>query len=472
MNAKLKTFVQNFSHTFVANAVTFLISALVVLIVPKRLGGGEYGYFQLYMLYTSYVGFFHFGWCDGVYLRYGGKDYDELSRPVFISQFWMLAVLELAIGAGLGIYGFFAVPSADKGLIIAATGLCALLVIPRTFLSYVLQLTNRIREYASVTTLERLLYFTLVVVMLLFGAKDYRMMIIADLAGKAVALAVIVGICRDIVFGKPAPVKSAVIEARENISVGFKLMFANVASLLIVGIVRLAIEWQWDVETFGKVSLTLSVSNLLMVFINAVSLILFPALRRTEGDRLPAMYTLMRNFLMTVLLGMLIVYYPAKRILSAWLPDYSDALTYMALMFPLCIFESKTAMLVTTYLKTMRKEKTILLINAVTVGLSVISTAVTVFLLKNLTLAVLSIVVLQAFRCVFGELLLSKDLGVAVKKDIVLEISMAAVFIVSSWFIRSFLCTAVYAAAYAVYLFIKRRDLAEMFTRIKKLVRR
>ena len=47
-------------------------------------------------------------------------------------------------------------------------------------------------------------------------------------------------------------------------------MFANIASMLIIGVVRFGIERSWDVETFGKVSLTLSASNLMMLFINAV----------------------------------------------------------------------------------------------------------------------------------------------------------------------------------------------------------
>lgn len=472
MNTKAKTFLKNFSHTFAANAVTFLISALVVLVVPKRLGGDQYGYFQLYTLYTSYVGFFHFGWCDGMYLRYGGKDYHQLDKPVFVTQFWMLAGLELLISIGLGIYGFLVVPEADKGLILAMTGVCALLVIPRTYLAYVLQFTNRIKEYASITMLERMLYFVLVVAMLAVGVRDYRMLIAADLIGKAAALMVAVVRCRDIVFGRLVPLKPALQETREDIGVGFKLMFANIASLLIVGIVRLSIEGQWDVETFGKVSLTLSVSNLLMVFISAVSLILFPTLRRTDESKLAGMYTLMRTCIMAGLLGMLIFYYPAKVILAAWLPKYADALTYMALMFPLCVFESKTSMLVTTYLKILRKEKWILLINVSTVALSVVTTAITVFWLQNLTLAVLSIVVLQSFRCIFGELLLSRNLDIAVKKDIVLEVAMTAIFISVSWFIRSWWCMALYALAYLGYLLIKRRDLKEMLHQVKSLVKR
>lgn len=471
MNAKVKTFVKNFSHTVTANTVAFLVSALVVLIVPKRLGAAQYGYFQLYTLYTSYVGFFHFGWVDGMYLRYGGKEYSCLDRPMFLSQFWMLSLFELLISAGIAVYGLLAFPGAQKSFVIVMTGVCTLLMNPRYYLTYVLQATNRIKEYSFVTTLERLLYFVMVVAMLALGIRDYRMLIVADLAGKAVSLALAVFYCKEIVFGRPAPARAAFRETREDIRVGFKLMFANVASLLIVGIVRLAIEREWDVETFGKVSLTLSVSNLLMIFINAVSSILFPALRRTSGARLPDLYKFMRNFLMVGLLGMLLCYYPAKVILSKWLPAYADALTYMALMFPMCVFESKSSMLVSTYLKTLRREKTILLINVSTVALSFATTFVTVFLLKNLTLAVLSIVLLQAFRCLFGEALLSKSLGISVVKDALLEIAMTVVFIASAWLVRSWVCVPIYAAAYAAYLLIKRRDVVSLFDGLRALVR-
>ena len=52
MNSKAKSFIKNFSYTFMANAVSFLISAVLVFFVPKRLGVEQYGYWQLYTLYT------------------------------------------------------------------------------------------------------------------------------------------------------------------------------------------------------------------------------------------------------------------------------------------------------------------------------------------------------------------------------------------------------------------------------------
>ena len=255
-----------------------------------------------------------------------------------------------------------------------------------------------------------------------------------------------------------------------NISCGAKLMFANISSSLIIGFVRVSIEQKWDVDTFGKVSLTMSVSNLLMVFIRAVALVMFPMLRRTDESKLSGIYSKMRTCLMIPLLGMLVFYYPAKVILSAWLPQYADSLIYMALLFPMCVFESKMSMLIETYMKTLRKEKWLLMVNLTTVGLSVACTGTTVYWLHNLDLAVVSIVVLLAFRCVLAETLLSRAIEIDVKKDIACELALTVIFITASWFIGGVAGLAVYLAAYVAYLFIKRKSIADMAVMVKSKI--
>ena len=80
MNVKLSGLVRNFSYTIIANLVALFISMLVTFIVPKAISVEDYGFFQLYLFYASYVGFFHFGWMDGLFLRYGGVYYEDLDK--------------------------------------------------------------------------------------------------------------------------------------------------------------------------------------------------------------------------------------------------------------------------------------------------------------------------------------------------------------------------------------------------------
>jgi len=208
-----------------------------------------------------------------------------------------------------------------------------------------------------------------------------------------------------------------------------------------------------------------------MLFINAVGIIMFPILRRIDEKKLPSIYVTMRDFLMVILFGSLTIYYPLKVVLSSWLPTYADSLMYMALVFPMCVFEGKMALLINTYLKTMRKEKLMLRINLISLVLSVMITFVTTILFKNLNLAIVAIVILLAFRCALAEIFLSKILEIYVYKDIALELTMTLIFILTGWFINSWLGVLLYTVAYIMYLVIKRKDIKNTIKNVKILMK-
>ena len=472
MNTKLRNILENITYTFTANILTMLISIIMTLILPKFLGVTDYSYYQLYIFFISYVGFFHFGWIDGIYLKIGGMEYNDLEKSNYVTQFWMLNVLEIIIAAIISIFALFTIKNIDKSFVLISTSVCGVITILRTYLLFILQSTNRIKEYAKYTRVDRFIYFALVIVFLFLGFKNYKIILYIDVFSKLVALVLCANKMKDIVFGKLNISKNTLLEIFENISIGIKLMLANIASTLIIGVVRFGIQKNWDIETFGKISLTLNISNLLMTFINAVAVIMFPLLRREEESNLPKIYVILRNTLMIFLYMMLIFYYPLKLILSTWLPQYADSLRYMALLFPICIYESKMSMLINTYLKSFIKEKSMLIINTISLILSLILTILSVFILNNLTLAILSIVFLLGFRCVIGELVLTKIMNILIYKDIILETVLTAIFIISSWFINNMFCSIIYTCFYSIYVFIKRKDIKRTILLFKKILRK
>ena len=78
---------KNIVYSFSANLISLLISVFMVMIVPKYLSMEDYGLWQLFLFYFSYLGFLHFGWEDGIYLRYAGKNYNELDSRTFPDNF-------------------------------------------------------------------------------------------------------------------------------------------------------------------------------------------------------------------------------------------------------------------------------------------------------------------------------------------------------------------------------------------------
>ncbi len=467
MNNNFKSFTKNFSYALFSNLISIIISILVVLIIPKLIGIKQYGYWQLYIFYSSYVGFLHFGWLDGIYLRYGGFEYKRLDKTLFYSQTISFIFIQICISIIIWSISFLFIIDINKVFIIKMTALCLVLSNVKTFYLYILQATNRIKEYAEITLIGRISYICLIFIFLLFNIKDYKMMILADLIGRVASMLLSIYFCRDLVFNKLSNFKFPFKEIVCNVSVGIKLMFANIASMLIIGVVRFGIEKNWDVSVFGKISLTLSVSNFLMIFINAVGIIMFPVLRRTDEIKVKELYSILRNLLMVVLFGLLIFYYPFKNILSTWLPKYSDSLKYMALIFPMCVYEGKMALLINTYLKTLRKEKLMLRINIISLLLSIVFTFITTQILNNLNLAVLSIVCLLSFRCILAELYLSNILNINLINDILLELFLTCIFITSGWILNSWSTTVVYSFFYIFYLILKRKGIKNSIINLK-----
>jgi len=448
-----------------------LISVLIVLIVPKMIGVDQYGYFQLYLFYASYVGILHFGWNDGIYLKYGGAEYNKLDKRLFFSQFWMLFLLESIISLIVFLFSPFITHDINKVFILKIISLCLLFTNMRDMILYILQSTNRIKEYVQITIIGRVFYFCITVLFLIMGNFSFKYIIIGELFGRFISLGYAIYKCKDIVFLKISLFYFSFKEALENMSIGIKLMFSNFASMLIIGVVRFGIERAWDVDTFGKVSLTLSISNFLMLFITAVGIILYPILRRTEDQKLSNIYFTMRNFIMILLLGFLIVCYPLKSILYLWLPKYADSLKYMTLVFPMVLFAGKMELLINTYLKTLRKEKAMLKINLVVLFFSILLTSINVIVLKNLILTIVSIVILLSLRCIIAEIYLSSILNISIYKDIFLELIMTSIFIFTGWFINSWIAVLLYCLSYLLYLLIKRKDIVDTVQIMKILIK-
>lgn len=375
---------KNISYSFTANITSMLISVLMIIFMPKFLEVQDYSIWQLYVFYSSYLGFFHFGWLDGIYLRYGGYEFEQLDKLKFSNQLYSLFLFEVIITVILLSYIYFELADLLQKEILIFVSLLLLPVILYTFSSFILQITNRIKEYAKLILFERFIFVSFVASYLVLGCRSYIGLFYIDLFGKILTMFFGIYLIKGILIFNFAKFTDIISEIYENISVGSKLLFANIASLLILGIIRFGISQYWDVVTFGKISLSLSIANFLMVFINAVSVVLFPALKRIAGNELKIVYQKIDMVLTVILLGVLSLYYPLKYILSWWIPQYTDSLIYVSILFPICFFESKVVLLINTYLKALRQEASLLKVNLITVGLSAMLTYFCVVYLHNL----------------------------------------------------------------------------------------
>lgn len=466
-NIKLRNFVSRLGYAISSNLLTMLISTIVIIILPKIIGVQSYGYWQLYIFYIGYVGFFHFGWCDGIYLKFGGKHYSNLEPQYFFSQFLSFVFLQGVVVLILSFLVFLISSPGIKFYIYFMIIVTLFLTNIRFFFIYILQSTNRIQESSKVTILDRIVYVTLIVTFLVIGIRDFKVLILSDIIARGISLLYSIYLCKELIQPTEKKIALDFFESIDNIKIGSNLMLSNIASTLIIGIIRFGIQDQWNIETFAKVSLTLSVSNLLMTFINAVGIVIFPMLKRAKENQYRTIFLTIRSLLTPMLFASLLIYFPLKELLFIWLPKYQEGLIYMGTIFPIVIFEGKTALLSNTFMKSLRYEKKILFINTVSLILSVILTIISVYFFKNLHLTILNIVIVLSFRNILSEIILSKTLNVSIFRSIIEDLSLTLLFIASTTFFDELIGLGLYLLLFSIYILSIKDRMKESIDNIK-----
>ena len=97
MNEKAKSVVKNLYYTVAANFATLEDLSTKFIRAKKLLGVTEYSYWQLYVFYSSYVGFLHLGWIVRYLLKIGGEEYKDIDKRSLGSQFWYLTIFEFFV---------------------------------------------------------------------------------------------------------------------------------------------------------------------------------------------------------------------------------------------------------------------------------------------------------------------------------------------------------------------------------------
>lgn len=393
----------------ITNVLSLIISLILILLIPKFYSEYNYGYYQLYLFYLSYLGFLQFGLNDGIYLKNVGVAFADLVRIkqqlilLLISQF-LISLFSFLLITNL-------VKENNRYYIFSYLCIALLIMASKTLFLFIFQTTNKIKEYAVATLSEKIVFLILIVVPLFFFENNFNYLVISDLVSKFISLVICVYFAREILSGSFRINKIDILTSIDNVRVGIFLMFSNISSMLIIGVIRFGIEKSYSIETFGKISLMLTATSFLMLFVSAISLVFFPYIKHYEKEiksvlnKLPYIY-------LPLLSLILILVYPINFAIKFWLPNYINILHLLFLLFPMIYFEAKFALFISNTLKVIREEKILMKVNFFILLLSAFVTFVNSRTFDSLEFSVFSIVVMLAFRTNILHSILQKKIKV------------------------------------------------------------
>lgn len=280
-----RTIAKNMILSVFAQIISLITSIIVNLIVPKIIDGYQYAFWQTYILYGSYTGILHLGLLDGIILRYSKYDYEQIDKKKLSSNFWFLFVLLLFFSI-IGILFSSIFLSSETKYIFILVSICLVTKNLFMFTSNSFQITNRIKEYTSLIIRQRIIYGIFVIILLYINVKYFIWYCIVDILADIIGFLGTLNKNRLIYKFYTGNLNSNFSDIVLNLKSGISLMTANFSSNLLVGSAKIYVQSFWKPLIFGQVSFGFSITNLFLTFITAISVVLFPSIKRMEEKKI------------------------------------------------------------------------------------------------------------------------------------------------------------------------------------------
>lgn len=402
---------KNLAFSFSSQGLQFVQSVLMSLLIPKVLGIEEFGFWQLFIFYTQYGGFFHLGLNDGVTLKIGGDYYESLNFASLGVQLRLSIISQILFLLPFLIWGVNSVNS-QRCFVSILSCIFILTNNISSFLSYVFQATNRIKEYSFSRVIDTVCFLIFLAFFLIIKVSDFRCYVIIYLLGRFLGLVYCGVEAREILWHFIFQSYNNVYFYNfiSNVKNGLSLVLANIASMLILGFGRFLVDKVYGIESFSKISFMIMIANFFLTFLNQASLVLFPELRRRDYSKQRNFFVKTSKVFASVAPLFLLFYFPIAYVLPMWLPDYSDSLVYLLFLLPLCFFDGKMQLVGNTMFKVINDMRGLLFCNFFSLCLSIGLVSLSIFVLKNILFAVISMLIAIIIRGYMADFIMRKKM--------------------------------------------------------------
>lgn len=383
--------------------ISLLVSVILVILIPKVITEYEFSYWQLYLFYSTFLGFFHFGIVDGMFLEYGSKSSESLVRSRVINQFISLLFLQIMVVLIiLTLINFISTKDLDKLKMIYFLIFLIPIINSKYFFTYFLQAIEENKKLSLSILLEKIFFLVIICIALLFNVKNFESLIVLDIFVKlliTIYLAILsiksIKVSKNIVNDK---VKFSIFSSMFFLKSGILILLSNVANMLIIGSLRFGIELNWDVKTLGKVSFAISIAGLLTFMLNAVGLVFYPILKKIDDNKMRIIYSPLTNIMNLCFVIILFAYFPLKLLLQYLIPSYEISYYYLGFIAPIVIFEGRVSLIILNAIYKKRLQKQMLFANLFCLLLS-LSFFVILISFNDIEYIVILITVMSFIKC-------------------------------------------------------------------------
>jgi len=333
----------------ISNVIKLISSVLVGFIIPILLDITDFGYYKIFALYLTYCGLLHFGFIDGIYLLFAGKNYNELNHNKFAFFTRFIFILESII-ATLGIVFSLIFLSGEYKFIFTLLSINLIALNLTTYYQYISQITNRFKEYSIRLIILSITNIIIVGIMYLGNLKSYTSYIILLVISNYLLCFWYMWTYRDITFKRTIKDDNNIDEIIKLFKLGIPLLLANFIAVILMSIDKLIIEIFFDIETFGIYSFAYNLVNIIVVIVGSIGVVLYPFMSKFKSN-IYKMYSPLNAIIIVIISIGLISYFPLQEIIRILISKYIPSLDIFRIIMPGILITSVITIIKQNYYK-------------------------------------------------------------------------------------------------------------------------
>ena len=258
-----------------ANFISLLAGVINGFLVPKFLKIDQYAMLQLYTLYSGYLGILSFGFVDGVYLKYGGKEKVMLDQAELKYEHNFFLIFQIIMSMPILLLAIL-----KKNFVILAIALSVVPVSIQGYFSFLYQSLGEMGMFAKIKILHPLIILiSNLVLIFLIRINNYMPFVAAILLSNYMVYFILeMGYLRS-----TKAVQSKRTKVNPLFQSGFLIMLGNLSSMFFYSIDRWFVKFLLPIENFSYYSFAVSMMSIILVLVSSVAMTFYPYLSKGYG---------------------------------------------------------------------------------------------------------------------------------------------------------------------------------------------
>lgn len=443
---------------FIANLINLIIGLVNGFVIPKFLSIESYAAIKTFALYSTYAGFFHLGYLDGMYLKYGGAKMESVAPQDYGKDFWNIFLMQSIVGVV-----FFVIGILISDFIISALGVSLFFRNVTSCYQMFFQATGEFKLYSSALNYGTLGNFILCMLLIFVLKTDNAYLYISAQVFAQIVVCLYLGFLLNSKIGFFKYKQIELKGFRENISSGFVLMLGNFSNNLFSSIDRWIVKIFMLTASFAVYSFAVSLDALISVFISPIYVTLYNSFCK---DHSAPRIRQIKNVITVWGFIIIALVYPAKWVVENYLDKYSESLPLIFVLFSTQVFYAVIKGVYVNYFKSVKRQQQYFWQMIIMLGVAIGLGFLFYFVFKSLFAVAMSALVTAAVWLIINEYL-HKDFRFGIKEWIYI-ISLLTIYIIGGLLLSTIYSCLVYVASFCVLNFILMRSESLFFIEFAK----